>query len=425
MTPEPVAPSATATAEAEAPVVRTGPVPASERLLVLDVARGVALLGIFMMNVPGFSHSLFAGSSGIEPVPGPLDRAVAALRELLVAGKFNSLFGVLFGIGFSLQFARLTATRPADATRVYARRLVVLGAIGAVHATLLWTGDVLLVYAILGCGLLLLRRAPDGVLVALVVAGVLWPAFFDAARPWLVGPRGEALAAFDYQELEASNNLAYGEGGFLDAVHETTRLFAWAVGTSMGRWSYALFYAHMGAGLFLGYLVGRRRWVQDLPALLPRVPGLQWAALAVGVAGAVAAWACRAAVPPEEAGPALTFAGTAAHDVGRLALMAFYVCIVVRVVDTHGAASPLLRAFAAAGRMPLSNYLLQTVLCLFVFQAWGLGLWNRVGPTFEVLLAVGLYAGLQVPLSVWWLRRHGTGPVEAVWRRLAYGRSRG
>jgi uncharacterized protein len=422
MTTPPAAPDATATPDgaSSGAAGRGGPLPASERLLVLDVARGVALLGIFIMNVPGFSRSLFAGASGAEPTPGGLDRIVAALRELLIAGKFNSLFGLLFGIGFALQFARLTATRPDDATRVYARRLGVLGAIGAVHATLLWSGDVLLVYAVLGCLLLLLRRAPDGVLAALVVAGVLLPALFDAARPWLVGPRGEAIAMLDYQELEASNNLAYGEGSFLDAVHETTRLFGWAVGTTLGRWSYGLFYAHMGAALFLGYLVGRRGWVRQLPALRSRVRALQGFALAIAIVGTLVAWACGAAARLGEASPPLAFAGTAAHDIGRLALMVFYTCIVVRVVEARGAASPFVRAFAATGRMPLSNYLLQTLMCLFVFQAWGLGLWNRVGPTFEVLLAIGLYAGLQVPLSIWWLRHHGTGPLEALWRRIAY-----
>ena len=404
---------------------RAGPVPASERLLVLDVARGIALLGIFIMNVPGFSHSLFAGAGGTELPTDNLDRAVAALRELLVAGKFNTLFGFLFGVGFALQFARLRATRPQDATRVYARRLGVLAAIGAVHAVLLWSGDVLLVYALLGCALLLLRRAPDAALVALVVACVLFPAVFAAGRPLLVGPRGEAVAALDYQELEASNNAAYGEGGFLDAMLETTRQFAWAVGTPMGRWSYALFYAHMGAGLFLGYLVGRRGWVQRLGDLEPRLPAVQWTALAIGIIGALVAWGCRAAAPPDDGSPAWTFAGTAAHDLGRLGLAVFYTLVIVRIVQARGPASAPLQAFAAAGRMPLSNYLLQTAMCLFVFQGWGLGWWNRAGPAAEVLLAVALYALVQVPLSVWWLRRHATGPVEAVWRRLAYGRADG
>jgi uncharacterized protein len=72
--------------------------------------------------------------------------------------------------------------------------------------------------------------------------------------------------------------------------------------------------------------------------------------------------------------------------------------------------------------MPLSNYLLQTLLGLAVFYGWGLGLWNRVSPSAEVALATGLYVLVQLPLSAAWLGRFRYGPVEYVWRRLTYGR---
>ena len=71
--------------------------------------------------------------------------------------------------------------------------------------------------------------------------------------------------------------------------------------------------------------------------------------------------------------------------------------------------------------MPLSNYLLQTLLAIAVFHAWGLGLWNRTGPIEETLLAVFLFAAVQLPFSAWWLRRFRFGPVEWLWRRLTYG----
>ena len=72
--------------------------------------------------------------------------------------------------------------------------------------------------------------------------------------------------------------------------------------------------------------------------------------------------------------------------------------------------------------MPLSNYLLQTLLATFVFYGWGLGFWGRASPWIEVALAVGLFFLVQLPLSAWWLSRFRYGPVEYVWRRLTYGR---
>jgi uncharacterized protein len=101
--------------------------------------------------------------------------------------------------------------------------------------------------------------------------------------------------------------------------------------------------------------------------------------------------------------------------------MTFYATSILRLLDRPSAAR-LLRPFALAGRMPLSNYLLQTVLATFVFYGWGLGFWGRASPWKEVALAAGLFFLVQLPLSAWWLARFRYGPVEYVWRRLTYGR---
>jgi uncharacterized protein len=403
-------------------VPRTGPLPAQERIVALDVLRGVALLGIFVMNMPGFSHSLFAGADGLDLPRGTLDRAVDALRELLVAGRFNTLFSLLFGIGFTLQLGRLEATRPGDATWVYVRRLLVLAALGAVHATLLWSGDVLLVYAVLGFALLALRRAPDALLLALVAACVALPAVFETARPWLFDARGQALAAFDAQDLEASNNLAYGDGSLLDAMRETLRMFSWAWGTALGRWSYVLFYAHMASGLLLGLVVGRRGWARRLDALAPSLPGWQAGSAALALALGAVGWLAQPGVLRAEPGPALSFAGTLATEAAHLACMALYASTLLRLVRRPGA-QRWLQPFALAGRMPLTNYLLQTLMGTFVFDAWGLGWWNQAGPALEVGLAIGLFVAVQLPFSAWWLAHHRYGPLEGVWRRLSYGPS--
>ena len=102
------------TAEADHAPTRELPLPAAERIEALDVLRGTALFGIFIMNMPGFTHSLFTPP---PPPDGGLDGWVVVLRELLFAGKFNLMFGLLFGIGFSLQLGRLEAARPGGGAR--------------------------------------------------------------------------------------------------------------------------------------------------------------------------------------------------------------------------------------------------------------------------------------------------------------------
>jgi len=383
------------------------------------VLRGVALLGIFVMNVPGFSHSLFTP----PPVPdGSLDSKMVFLRELLFAGKFNLVFGALFGVGFSLQLGRLAAARgEGGATLVYARRLAVLLAIGLVHAALLWSGDVLLVYAALGFVLLAVRRLPDAAIATIVVACLAFPAASDAARPWLFSVETETVAAFEYQQFEAADDIAYGHGSFADAVAETTRIFAWLATTPLGQFTYLSFAVQMATGILLGFMVGRRRWMERLPELRGPLRRLHAASLVLAVLAGLAWWLL-GGVAGEAAGETGLAAGFA-RTIGRAALATFYAVTVLRLLELPWA-ERLLRPFAYAGRMPLSNYLGQTLLASFVFYGWGLGWWGRTSPLAELLLPLGLFLVVQLPFSAFWLSRFRFGPVEYLWRRLTYGKLR-
>ncbi len=398
--------------------------PAGERIAALDVLRGLALLGIFVMNMPGFTHSLFAA-----PVAetNPVDALVAALRDLLFAGKFNLLFGLVFGIGFALQMQRLEvcaaarATPAFSATRLYARRLAFLFGVGVVHAMLLWPGDVLVVYAVFGFALLALRRADDAFLIALIVVCLLLPAFGELARVTLFSVETETVAAFQYQQFEASNDLAFGHGSFFDAMLETARVFAWSYSSPLGLFAEIAYYVQMATGILAGFLIGRRGWPGPAAIDASKLARTQW--LVLGLAGTCTGLA---ALGPEGLAPALggaaaAFAAALAKTIGRAALAAFYAVTVVRLLQ--GRAVPRgLRPIERAGRMPLSNYMLQTLLASFVFYGWGLGFWGRIGPTLETLLALALFIFVQLPLSDGWLGRFRYGPLEYLWRRFTYGR---
>ena len=401
------------------------PMPADERVAALDVLRGVALLGIFIMNMPGFSHSLFAAP---ETEASGVGELVAGLRDLLFAGKFNLLFGLLFGIGFALQMARLDRagahgndSRAESAARVYARRLVFLLAVGIVHAMLLWPGDVLLVYAVLGFVLLALRRLGDRTLIALIAACLLFPAFAEIARVTFFSIATDTVAAFQYQQFEASNNLAFGLGSFFDAMVETARVFFWSYTSPFGLFTYAAYYVQMATGILAGFVIGRRGWHDASASGAATLARSRRVALAL-FGGAIAfglAASVLLAILPEPDSMAAVFVATLARTIERAALAAFYALTVVRLV--HGGVPGWLRPFESAGRMPLSNYLLQTVLASAVFYGWGLGFWDRAGPASETLLAIALFVLIQLPLSRWWLARFRYGPMEYLWRRFTYG----
>ncbi len=401
------------------------PLAAAERVASIDVLRGFALLGVFIMNMPGFSHSIFAAPA---PPKGVFDALVAALRETLFAGKFNLLFGLVFGIGFALQMKRrqgaetARAGRPGAALarlrpmRIYARRLSFLFVVGLVHAMLLWSGDVLLIYAILGFAMLALRRLGDAPLVALIAACLIFPAFAEALRPMLFSEGFETVAAFEYQQFEASNDLEYGHGSFLDAVRETARVFDWSWRSPFGLFVYVSFFVQMATGILIGFVLGRRGWPMRSLGDDDAQRRAPWIALLVAIGcGLVEGLGLFVG------GTGGVFAATLARTIGRASLAACYALAVVQLVRGHPELPRWLRPLRDAGRMPLTNYLLQTALASFVFYGWGLGWWNSVGPALETALAVFLFVAIQLPLSSAWMARFRHGPLESIWRRFTYG----
>ena len=219
--------------------------------------------------------------------------------------------------------------------------------------------------------------------------------------------------------FEASNNAAYGHGSFLEAAAEHLREFLYFYDNRWSLWGTLGFYVQMAMTMLLGLLAGRRNWPRRIPELLPRIPRLQWGALALGLAcGAVFTVIFELQRMP---GPTpLKLLASVCYWTSRLALMVFYVLTIVRLAQTPSGAR-LLAPLALTGRMPLTNYLMQTLLCTTLFYGWGLGQWGRVGPAAGLGLAVLIYAGVQVPWSLWWLRRHERGPMEALWARHTYG----
>ena len=395
------------------------PLPLSERLPTLDILRGFALMGILVMNMPGFSYSGFAEADGSHLWTSPVDQLVEQIRDLLFSGKFNSMFSLLFGIGFTIQYQRMLERDPAGASAMYLRRLAVLLAIGLVHACVFWTGDVLHTYALLGIVLLLgLRHVSDRSIVLLIGASIVYPVVASLVRLAIVTPEFTAERVKRAQAFEASNNLAYGTGSFLDTVRENVRVMAYGYADLWNLWGTFGWYVMLAMTMMIGLLAGRRRWVQRVPELMPQIRRLTWWMLGIGLV-------CGAAFTVifelnREPGPSLIkILGGLCYALSRLALMVFYVLVIVRLAQT-ARGRRWFTPFEAAGRMPLTNYLMQTGICITLFNGWGFGLWLKVGPAAGLALALFIFFAVQVPWSLWWLRRHARGPVEAMWARITY-----
>jgi uncharacterized protein len=396
---------------------QASPIAAAERIQSIDIVRGVALLGIFIMNLPYFSASIFAAFAGTQP-PQPFhDRAAEVIRDVLFAGKFNGMFSFLFAVGFTIQLERLSAQ---NRQAIYARRLLVLLAIGLIHGCIFWEGDVLHIYAALGLLLLLVRRASNRTVIAIFVASMFYSPILSLVRLWTVTPAEVQQLVVQAKARVVNNDLAFGHGSFLEAAHEHWRSFRLFY---VRPWLYFElgFIVQLWATMMLGLLAARHRLFQTARDRLPLIRKAQWWSLAVGIVFGAAYGIAHGLIKNRSQPSVLGLVASTAFVWCRLCIMTFYVATLLRMAE-HPTWQRRLRPIALAGRMPLTNYLLETLLASLVFYGWGLGLWGKLGPALLLALAMAIYFVTLVPFSALWMRHFQFGPMEYLWRALTYGR---
>ena len=402
------------------------PVPARERIATLDVLRGIALLGVLVANVWLWFSGLWFRFPGVlremRLSRGTADAVVHNALGVLVSGKALATFSFLFGLGMAVQMLR-ARQRGAGVSALHARRLAVLLAIGIVH-TLLWYGDILLSYAVVGFALFLFRDREDEAVLACAVVllfgvplmyygYVLAGALASAAPAAPVAAGGGAAAVLREEAL-----AAFRSGAPAELVEANLRLWRWFNLTPA-----ALPALAERLGLFLlGFYAGRREVFRGVADHLPLFRRLALWGTAAGLALALgSAVLLDLSIPAPGAPPPAPWLGPARGllaNLGTPLLALGYVAIATLLV--HAARlRRVLDAFAPVGRMALTNYLSQTLICLTVFYGGGLG--GRVGPAAGLGIALAVFA-VQMAWSAAWLARYHFGPAEWAWRSLTYGR---
>ncbi len=398
------------------------PVSPAERIETLDVLRGFALLGILLVNMALFSWPCYDLFMANQPWTTRADVAADWVVRVFAEGKFISLFSFLFGLGMAIQMER-AAARGAGFVGRYARRLLALLAIGLAHAFLIWEGDILVVYALFGFLLLAFRnRRPTtllvwagislllpvliyGLLAAIMALGSLVPAVAQRIQ--------EELAATNawYEQASAENLRAFAHGSLAEVFAQRAR-------NVLFLYQYVWYYAPMFFAMFLfGLYAGRRRLLHDPEANLGSIRRTLGWGLALGLPANLIYAVTYAVADPASASP-LWVVSAATLAVGGPALCLAYAAGLTLLLHRQ-AAHQWLHPLAAVGRMALTNYLLQSVVCTTIFYSYGLGWYGSVGRAPGVVLALIIYAA-QIPFSVWWLKRFRFGPIEWLWRTLTY-----
>ncbi|KQQ74669.1 hypothetical protein ASF73_09765 [Xanthomonas sp. Leaf131] len=392
------------------------PIAATERIVVLDVLRGFALLGILLMNIEAFVGPLDLAFTGVDPHWHGIDRVADALVYFFVQGKFYTLFALLFGMGFAVM-----AQRAEQAGRgffgMYLRRTAGLLAIGLVHALLLWSGDILVTYALLALLLLTARSIPTvtlpwvaalvyccapGLMLLYGVAGTLTQADPTAAVEWKAAMADAAQQALANVQAQRA---AYGSGTYLQATLQRWHDLQEAMtGLSIN-----------GPAMLGMFLLGSwfvRSGAIAAPARFPRLfQALRYGVLPLGLGVMLVSYALEPWMDPARLDLRVSGAYALSLIAGPLMSLG-YAAWVVRF-------APRLAWLAPAGRMALSNYLLQSLLCTWVFYGYGLGYFEQLPRMWQLPFALGLFA-LQIVLSQLWLRWFRFGPMEWVWRSVTY-----
>ena len=390
-----------------------GPTVGRERHVVLDALRGLALLGIALANFPEFGLWTFlSNEEQALQSTAAADRIVRFLQYMLVDGKFYTIFSLLFGVGFALFLSRHSRGR-------FIRRMLLLVLIGALHLMFIWSGDILLLYAIGGLLLTLFVRCKDRILLWLAGALILLPVGLDALTEFCGVDFAAPFYAAWWREASAQGITEENFATWLRDAGSYPQMFAFLCQGAYERvWEFVSGHRLPKVlGLFmLGYLMGKHRLYARLTEL-PLASVLRWGTLPALLLSGIYAWSATNGQPWGLTIHSLLYA------VSVIPLAFCYVaafCLLYAKNTAHRQPSAFFTMLAAPGRMALTNYISQSLIGILLFYGLGFGLGTQFGLIYIELTALIVFL-VQIVLSRLWLHHFRFGPLEWLWRICTYG----
>ena len=388
----------------------TGPTTERQRHVILDALRGLALMGIALANFPEFALWTFLSSEQQAAMPTAyIDEIVRFLQYLVVDGKFYSIFSILFGIGFSLIMER-------HGLRLFVRRMLILVIIGFLHLMFIWSGDILLLYAVGGLLLTLMIGLSDKSLFILALSLIMIPVGLDALIEFGGIDFPEPFYQAWWNKAEA---LGINEANFASWLRDANsygQMFAFLIQGAYERlWEFVEGHRlPKVVGLFiLGYLASKHRLyarLQDLPLW----KALYWS-VSIGLPTSLLyAWSATSGHPWGLTVHSLLYA------VSVIPLAIVFI-IGICLLYLQSPKSVVFRWLAAPGRMALSCYISHSLIGILLFYGLGFGLGTSLGLVYIELIALVVFF-IQIIVCRIWLNYFRFGPLEWLWRMLTYGR---
>lgn len=395
-----------------------GPVRSKERYILLDALRGLALFGICLANFPEFSlYSFLKNEATAAMSTAGIDRIIRYLQYIFIDGKFYTLFSLLFGIGFSIIISN-AMQKQVNGFSVFYRRMAMLLLIGFVHLMFIWSGDILMLYALLGLLLPMFRNVSNRGLLTASAIFLLLPIGIDSfIMATGFAPSAAVVRAQQYYCARygiTDENFAY----WLRDADNYADVFKFLIQGAFVRMQEFIDgnRAFKVMGLFLlGFYIGRNRLyarLEEKKRLLKQVA--VWGGSIGFPASLLYAWSAMNEHPLGLAGHTFLYT-ISVYPLGMAYAAGFSLCY-LRKGERR-----IFRWLAAPGRMALTNYIGQSVWGILIFYGIGFGIGADMGLIYVLLIATGVYL-MEVMFSLIWLHYFRYGPLEWIWRMMTYGK---
>lgn len=392
------------------------PIAAGQRHIILDALRGFALLGICLANYPEFSLYSFLPQNPKELFPtAGIDIIVQWVLYILIDGKFYTIFSLLFGIGFSIILEN-NRKRGANGTLIFYRRMFFLLLIGFAHLILIWSGDILMLYAIVGMTLPLFLKCKDRTLLILAGFFLLLPVIIDYVCQFTGVYLSSKLVEWQWLLCDrfgiTEENFAYwlrDAGNYRDMHHfllmgAVERMQEFVDGN---RYFKVL-------GLFLiGYIIGRNQLYSRLDQFTAILKKIFIWGICLGLSlSAIYAWSAMKGKP-------LGFGTHSLFYFISVYLTSFGYISLFCLLYLKRPGNRVWKALSFPGRMALTNYIGQSAVGVMIFYGVGLGLGADTGLIYGELIAIAVFF-FEIAVSCGWLQYFRFGPLEWIWRCLTY-----
>lgn len=400
------------------------PVPLNQRIQLLDMLRGLAIFGILMVNMQLFYQPLTTMMTNTPAEGGISGQFSEMFIKFFFEGKFYIMFSLLFGYGFYV-FMNKSTQEGESIIPLFRKRVFFLLIFGMLHVAFIWAGDILVYYALFGFILILFRKVSNRGLIKWAVWLALIPTLLVSIFALFIGMAMQSPEVGDQmvagmnessvvmQQKVADAAAVYATGSYMEILN--VRLWEY----SMLLPGIVFFYPMVMAMFLIGFWAGRKGLLKNYKDYLPFFRKVALWGFILGVPLSLV-YIYTYANMQRQMPDLYSVFNTIGSTLGGFLLSLFYISSLV-LLTAANKTQTLQRLLSPVGRMALTNYLLQSLICTTIFYSYGFGMFGTITPLEGILLTVLIFS-LQIPLSIVWLKHFNYGPMEWLWRSLTYGK---